>query len=209
VDSTKTGKLEERIFSGDDFNANSTVCTEKTHYTLPEDGSPITIATRRKKAKGNGAISTGKSQTSLLIEYFETAKGVEAGHRRPSVRVRVTPSNKKSSSTDHIQITESKGTRKPSYTKRILLSPEQSNIAPKGDVGDEDTAPSPRLAAEKLHHTSRSGSPIEVEIMPKVVESPSNQPDIAPTRSENYNAPGGSRHEPHFQIPPTYRQRFK
>jgi hypothetical protein len=106
TDSTTGGtELESRV-------------TEKTTYSLPSDGSPVTIPTK-KTHKGLGS---NKSQTSLLIEYFEGGKGSHAESRRPSVRVKVTPSSKSSksrSSNDHIQITERKGTRKPSYTKRI------------------------------------------------------------------------------------------
>ncbi|KAI1013423.1 hypothetical protein LB503_001811 [Fusarium chuoi] len=39
---------------------------EKSSYSIPEDGTPVTIATRGHKAS--------KSQTSLLIEYFEGGK---------------------------------------------------------------------------------------------------------------------------------------
>ena len=61
---------------------------EKSTYSLPEDGTPVTIKTRGKNNK----------QTSLLIEYSDHPKngatGAE-GDRRPSVRVRVTtPSGK-------------------------------------------------------------------------------------------------------------------
>ncbi|CRK36401.1 hypothetical protein BN1708_016524, partial [Verticillium longisporum] len=54
---------------------------EASHFSLPDDGTPITIKTRGHKLN--------RSQTSLLIEYFEggktspSASGVE---RKPSVR---------------------------------------------------------------------------------------------------------------------------
>ncbi|KAG8427918.1 hypothetical protein J3459_006220 [Metarhizium acridum] len=85
---------------------------ENSSYSIPEDGTPVTIRTRGHKAS--------KSQTSLLIEYFEGGKSGSGGQdRKPSVRVRLTPSKK--SKGDHIQVTETKGSRKASLTRRIPL----------------------------------------------------------------------------------------
>lgn len=48
---------------------------DKSSYSLPEDGTPVTIKTHNR----------GKSQTSLLIEYFEGGKGAPSGDgRKPS-----------------------------------------------------------------------------------------------------------------------------
>jgi hypothetical protein len=147
-----------------------------TSGTLPEDGSPITIPTRRKKHENDslGGMTSNKSQTSLLIEYFEGGKGSQAESRRPSVRVKVTPSSKSRSrsANDHIQITERKGTRKPSYTKRIQLSPNvKGDKSPEGE-GDDNSLNSYRSATEESNITSRGGGPIEVEIMPRRHGSP-------------------------------------
>ncbi len=145
--------------------------TEKSEYTLPEDGSPVTIATRRKRSEKDGhGLNSNKSQTSLLIEYFEGGKGSQAESRRPSVRVKVTPSSKSRSrsSHDHIQITERKGTRKPSYTKRIQLHRDEKAV--EGE-GDDISVLSYRSATEESNVTSRGG-PIEVEIMPRRHGSP-------------------------------------
>src|SRR6266536_3277238 len=80
--------------------------TDNSNYTLPEDGSPVTISTRRKKNEKDGPLASNKSQTSLLIEYFEGGKGSQEHSRRPSVRVKVTPSSKSRSrsANEHIQI---------------------------------------------------------------------------------------------------------
>lgn len=140
--------------------------TDKTTYSLPSDGSPITIPTK-KRGKDHG-LSSNKSQTSLLIEYFEGGKPGQADSRRPSVRVKVTPSSKSRSRSahDHIQITERKGTRKPSYTKRIQLSPNvKDDRSPEGEHDDNDHN-SYHSATEESNVTSRGGGPIEVEIMP-------------------------------------------
>lgn len=157
--------------------------TEKSQYTLPEDGSPVTIATRRIKRDGHG-LSNNKSQTSLLIEYFEGGKGSQAESRRPSVRVKVTPSSKSRSRTsDHIQITERKGTRKPSYTKRIQLPTHTREERIEGE-GDDNSLHSYLSATEESNVTSRGGNPIEVEIMPRRHGSP-----LIPT-----GAPSSSRY---------------
>src|SRR6202042_1202762 len=115
-----------------------------------------------------------KSQTSLLIEYFEGGKPGQAESRRPSVRVKVTPSSKggSRSAKDHIQITERKGTRKPSYTKRIQLSPNAKRDKSPGFEGDDNSVKSYRSATEESNVTSRGGEPIDIEIMPKRHGSP-------------------------------------
>jgi hypothetical protein len=135
----------------------------------------VTIATRRKRSEKDGhGLSSNKSQTSLLIEYFEGGKGSQAESRRPSVRVKVTPSSKSRSrsSNDHIQITERKGTRKPSYTKRIQLSPNIRDEKAIDGEGDDHSVHSYRSATEESNVTSRGGGPIEVEIMPRRHGSP-------------------------------------
>lgn len=149
--------------------------TQKTSYSLPEDGTPITIATRRTRTDKDGyTLGSNKSQTSLLIEYFEGGKGNEIETRRPSVRVKVTPSSKirGRSSSDHIQISERKGTRKSSYTKRVQLP--LSNKADRLLEGDRDdqSVGSSRSATEDSNVTSRGGGPIEVEIRPRRHGSP-------------------------------------
>lgn len=147
--------------------------TQKSTYSLPSDGSPITISTKKHKGLG---LSSGnnKSQTSLLIEYFEGGKDDKSESRRPSVRVKVTPSSKSRSraTNDHIQITERKGTRKPSYTKRIQLSPNVRNDKSPEREGDDHSVHSYRSATEESNVTSRGGGPIEVEIMPRRHGSP-------------------------------------
>ncbi|TVY71492.1 hypothetical protein LSUE1_G010098, partial [Lachnellula suecica] len=155
-----------------------TANTVKSDYTLPEDGSPVTIPTRRSKkgAKdGLGHLSgNNKSQTSLLIEYFEGGKDGKTDSRRPSVRVKVTPSSKSRSrsANDHIQITEQQGTRKPSYTQRIPLSPGVKGDKSPDAEGDDNSLNSYRSATEESNVTSRGGGPIEVEIMPRRHGSP-------------------------------------
>jgi hypothetical protein len=71
--------------------------SDQTPYSIPEDGSPMTIPTHRRR-EGADRISreSHPSHTTLLIEYFEGGKESHVESRRPSVRVKVTPSSRKS-----------------------------------------------------------------------------------------------------------------
>lgn len=91
--------------------------SEKTSYQIPDDGSPVIISTRRKKNQAGD--DNGKSQTSLLIEYFEGEECRKPdAPSRPSVRVKVTPSSHKKPGKD-VKIMERPAARVPSYTRRI------------------------------------------------------------------------------------------
>ncbi|KAK0387278.1 hypothetical protein NLU13_5591 [Sarocladium strictum] len=129
---------------------------DKSTYSLPEDGTPVTIRTRGHKAN--------KSQTSLLIEYFEGGKSGGAGgsssHRRPSVRVRLTPSKKGKG--DHIQLTETKGSRKASLTRRIPLGEALSSR--ELDLPEGEDAHSMTSYASQTEESNVSRDPIDIEI---------------------------------------------
>ncbi|KAH7025779.1 uncharacterized protein B0I36DRAFT_248158 [Microdochium trichocladiopsis] len=122
---------------------------ERSHYSLPDDGTPVTIKTRSHRAN--------KSQTSLLIEYFEGGKsagdhsGSGSRDRRPSVRVRVTPSSKSRGTNDHIQITEM-SSRKASHHR--------------GELDEPEDARSLHSYASATEESNVSRNPIEVEIDP-------------------------------------------
>ncbi|KAL2204048.1 hypothetical protein CC79DRAFT_1111039 [Sarocladium strictum] len=130
---------------------------EKSTYSLPDDGTPVTIRTRGHKAN--------KSQTSLLIEYFEGGKssgsgGGSSSNRRPSVRVRLTPSKKGKG--DHIQLTETKGSRKASLTRRIPLgdaAPSRELELPEGEDSHSMTS-----YASQTEESNVSRDPIDIEI---------------------------------------------
>ncbi|KAK5099100.1 hypothetical protein LTR70_001250 [Exophiala xenobiotica] len=109
--------------------------TDRTHHTIPEDGSPITISTKKTTAKlSKIAKSAQNSQTSLLIEYFEGAKGADS-NRRPSVRVKVVPSSKRSKSKGkgdpHLILTEERRghSGRRSTSRRISLSSTEPQVA--------------------------------------------------------------------------------
>lgn len=158
---------------GTDLATDVSRRTDRTSYSIPEDGSPVTISTKKKKDhKGREkTLNRGaqQSQTSLLIEYFEGGKGPNP-HARPSVRVKVTPSaaRKIRDTNEHIQITEAGGTRKPSYTRRISLghqatSERQQQIA---EAADDRSISSYTSAAEESSLAGRR-PPIEIEVLHK------------------------------------------
>lgn len=144
--------------------------TDKTSYSIPEDGSPIIVPTKKRRDREKESAltrSSNKSQTSLLIEYFEGGKGPNV-HSRPSVRVKVTPSaarkiNKDTKTNDHVQVTASKG-RKPSYTRRISLGPSSTGERQISGSGDDKSISSYTSAAEDSSVAHRY-PPVEIEVM--------------------------------------------
>lgn len=127
---------------------------EKSSYSLPEDGTPVTIKTGHRASR---------SQTSLLIEYFEGGKGSSgsgSGERKPSVRVRLTPSSKTKSKSGtergRIEITETKS-RKSSVSRKSRPEPETISAL----SGDFEDASSYASATEE---SNVSRNPIDIEI---------------------------------------------
>jgi len=140
----------------------SNVADEESHLSLPDDGTPVTIRT--------GGHRATKSQTSLLIEYFEGGKsstgsagGSRATDRKPSVRVRLTPSKTRGKS-DHIQITETSSSRKISQSRRATASPNISRS--ELDMTDPEDVRSMHSYASATEESNVSRNPIEVEIDP-------------------------------------------
>ncbi|KAL2152594.1 hypothetical protein VTH82DRAFT_5778 [Thermothelomyces myriococcoides] len=125
---------------------------EKSSYSLPDDGTPVTIR----------AHQPTRSQTSLLIEYFEGGRGSTTSgaseNRKPSVRVRVRPSSKHRSRSgvdrDRIKITHNKP-RKSSPSRRS--GPTRSEV----EGLDMEDASSYASATEE---STVSRNPIDIEI---------------------------------------------
>ena len=169
---TSTLQTSHEDVTAPDFATDLSHRTDHTSYSIPDDGSPITITTstgNSSKSKERGNIlarTTHQSQTSLLIEYFEGGKGPNV-HSRPSVRVKVTPSSaRKSKDTkDHIQITEAGDHRKPSYTRRISLGPRGTGEL-RGVDSDERSISSYTSAAEDSSLAGRR-PPVEIEVLHK------------------------------------------
>ena len=152
---------------GTDIATDLSRVTEKTSYSIPEDGSPITIQTGAegdsRKGSRPGLHGRHKSQTSLLIEYFEAGKGSSTESRRPSVRVKVTPSSRKNrTGSDHIQITESSGNRRPSHVRRISLGKPTGAV-----IGGEDERSISSYASAAEDSTLTPRPPIDIEVMHK------------------------------------------
>lgn len=154
--------------TGTDLATDLSRRTDKTSYSIPDDGSPIIISTRRRhRDRGDDSKlsrSSHHSQTSLLIEYFEGGKGSGSLTSRPSVRVRVTPSSarKAKEQKDHIQISESSGNRKPVYSRRISFSSpskHKSLVEP-----DDNSISSSNSPIDENHHLSRH-PPVEIEFV--------------------------------------------
>lgn len=153
--------------TGTDLATDVSRRTDKSSYEIPDDGRPITIPTRKKGDKAGGKLSRShqQSQTSLLIEYFEGGKeGANTQTRRPSVRVKVTPSTAKKlkDQNDHIVVSETNGTRRPSYSRRISLGPPGS---PK-QITDNQSISSITSLAEDSNLVGRA-PPVEIEVLNK------------------------------------------
>ncbi|KAF2008092.1 hypothetical protein P154DRAFT_15731 [Amniculicola lignicola CBS 123094] len=135
----------------DDLATDVSTRTDKTSYSIPEDGTPVTINTAK------GIHKKHPSQTSLLIEYFNGGKADGKVNSRPSVRVRVTPSSKKGKvAKGHLQITEeSRTSRKPSYTHHISLGHKSDGVAQFESYSDGSNVSSlPPVEIEVLQNAS-------------------------------------------------------
>ncbi|KAL6707297.1 hypothetical protein ACN47E_004285 [Coniothyrium glycines] len=184
----------------DDVDTNVSTRTDKTSYSVPEDGTPITINTTRP----HGVLHKKfPSQTSLLIEYFEAGKSEGKARARPSVRVRVTPSsrkNKPNAGSDHVQITKtSNHPRKPSYTRRISLGSR-----PRDELIDTRT----------LEYTDGSDvsslPPVEIEVLPDISDlSESNAGRFIPMASDVSSMPPDSMLGGRVEILPPGRRRSR
>lgn len=157
--------------TGTDLATDLSRRTDRTSYSIPEDGSPVTISTKKRKDKRDKehestlTKTSHQSQTSLLIEYFEGGKGPNV-HSRPSVRVKVTPSaaRKIRDTNEHIQITTAGSSRKPSYTRRISLGPRSAGDKQITESADDRSLSSYTSAAED---SSLAGKypPVEIEVL--------------------------------------------
>ncbi|KAJ5564725.1 hypothetical protein N7513_000967 [Penicillium frequentans] len=151
--------------TGTDLATDISRRTDKTSYSIPDDGSPVTLSTRRHRDRDDKLSHSHRdSQTSLLIEYFEGGKGSSGIVSRPSVRVRVTPSgSRKFKDKDHIQITESGSSRKPSYTRRISLTSPSSKTRQLTESSLDEISGSESNSAEEGQR--QRDLPVEIEFM--------------------------------------------
>jgi hypothetical protein len=148
-----------------DVSTNVSTRTDRTSYSVPEDGTPITINTTKPQGTLHKKFP---SQTSLLIEYFEAGKEDGKTRSRPSVRVKVTPSSRKNknvAASDHVKITQtSRQPHKPSYTRRISLGTK-----PRDEIIDTRTT---ELYSEESEVSSLP--PVEIEVLQNTSDVSSN-----------------------------------
>jgi hypothetical protein len=190
--------------TGTDLATDVSRRTDHTSFSIPEDGSPVTISTKRKKDKrdrqheGTLTRETHQSQTSLLIEYFEGGKGPNV-HARPSVRVKVTPSaaRKIKDTNEHIQITEAGGARRPSYTRRISLGPRATGDRQITENTDDRSLSSYTSAAEDSSLAGRY-APVEIEFLHRDHVS-----DLSATTSTTTSATGPAQQQRYIQQNPS------
>ena len=203
---TESSTLQTSGGSGEEGDLATDISrrTDNTSYSIPEDGSPVTIPTKKPRdsrsrdKESTVTRSSNKSQTSLLIEYFEGGKGANV-HSRPSVRVKVTPSaaRKIRNTNEHIQVTESKGSRKPSYTRRISLGPQTPEERRVSGSGDDKSISSYTSAAEESNLAHRY-PPVEIEVMPRDQESDIDISELTSVGQEEQ-----AREERYIQVNPS------
>ncbi|PNS19116.1 hypothetical protein CAC42_1852 [Sphaceloma murrayae] len=183
--------------------------TDHTSYSIPEDGRPITITTAKPIVAPGGLHSRNRSQTSLLIEYFEAGKNGDKSRSKPSVRVKVRPSaarrSKNGGGSDAVHITGIGKDRKPSYTRRISLGSRSEGtekiIIDGTDVSrstDSHGSGRPPVEVEVLNPSDLSNSrhsrdlrfvenPSDISSMPpdSILDPPSNILDQENTKVES------------------------
>ena len=110
--------------------ADASSCTIDTSDRLLEDGTTATVPSKTSGDCGNEggeATLTHASAKLLLFEYFEGKKGTKA-HTRPSVRVRMMPSNEDGVEIERKNVQDSmpEYDQKPLQTKFIAIGPRPS-----------------------------------------------------------------------------------
>lgn len=180
----------------DDVDTNVSSRTDKTSYSIPEDGTPITINTTKASLH-----KKYPSQTSLLIEYFEAGKENGKTRSRPSVRVRVTPSSRKKNrqGVDQIHLTQTSGNKtRPAYTRRISLA-QKGRGEPVHTFAQNPSEDS----------TVSSLPPVDIEVLNNGSDLSSNGGHFMPMTSDISSMPADSMLEGTPQIMPLTRQRSR
>ncbi|KAF2196945.1 hypothetical protein GQ43DRAFT_435578 [Delitschia confertaspora ATCC 74209] len=175
--------VDNNITLTDDLATDVSRRTDKTSYSIPEDGTPITINTAKREL---GNHRKYPSQTSLLIEYFEAGKEEGKVKSKPSVRVRVTPSHRKdkSVSAGQVKVTQTSRNKKtPSYTRRISLH---------GSKVRDDGTTQPTEASYSEESNVSSLPPVEVEVIQHGSELSSNGGRYIPVGSDISSMPPDS-----------------
>ena len=180
----------------DDVDTNVSARTDKTSYSIPEDGTPITINTTKTSLH-----KKYPSQTSLLIEYFEAGKDTGKTRSRPSVRVRVTPSSRKKNrqGVDQVHLTHStKNSTRPAYTRRISLQQKSRDEILHTHTQDYSDG-----------STVSSLPPVDIEVLNHASDLSSNPGHFVPMQSDVSSMPADSMLEGTPEIMPPGRRRSR
>lgn len=194
--STLSSADHEDTILRDDVDTNVSARTDKTSYSIPEDGTPVTINTTKASLH-----KKYPSQTSLLIEYFEAGKENGKTRSRPSVRVRVTPSSRKKNrqGIDQVHLTQTaKNSTKPSYTRRISLQQKSRDEVVQTHTQDYSDG-----------STVSSLPPVDVEVLGHGSDLSSNGGRFIPMTSDISSMPADSMLEGTPQIMPPGRRRSR
>ncbi|KAI4641452.1 uncharacterized protein J4E79_011659 [Alternaria viburni] len=195
---------DESTYHIDEINTDVSNRTDRTSYSVPDDGTPITInTTSPTKPRGQARLSRKfPSQTSLLIEYFESGKDEGQAGSRGSVRVRVTPSSRKSrhsTASDNVQITQTSAKRNshaPSYSKRLSLATSKSY----SELYDART-----VAYSDLSNIS-SLPPVDIELLPNHSDLSTDGGRFLPMPSDISSMPADSMTGQTEILPPARRR---
>ncbi|KAI9658143.1 MAG: hypothetical protein M1831_003989 [Alyxoria varia] len=148
--------------------------TDRTSYSVPEDGEPLTLPTKNIRTE-RSTVPGDKSQTSLLIEYYEGNKSSEHDNSKPSIRVKVTPHAKKLQEREDIKITEVGREKNQPVARRIGLGS--------------------RFDTKERDSTSFNQTPVEVQIMQDksdISSEPGPMPAYLPPGSDISSMPADS-----------------
>ncbi|KAF9698006.1 hypothetical protein EKO04_004166 [Ascochyta lentis] len=180
----------------DDVDTNVSARTDKTSYSIPEDGTPVTINTTKPSLH-----KKYPSQTSLLIEYFEAGKENGKTRSRPSVRVRVTPSSRKKNrhGIDQVHLTQTaKNSTRPSYTRRISLQQRSRDEVVQTHTQEYSDG-----------STVSSLPPVDIEVLNNGSDLSSNGGRFMPMTSDISSMPADSMLEGTPEIMPPGRRRSR
>jgi hypothetical protein len=174
ISSADNDNSSSAVGASDDVGTDVSRQTDRTHYSIPDDGSPVTISTKHK------SDGKGPSQTSLLIEYYEAQN---TGHptSRPSLRVRVTPSASRSKrGRDHIRISETSRSGRQSNVRRIALHHQtaESELQEEDDESDASSG-HPPVEVDVLHNHS-SASQLDGPVRRRYIPAPSDISSMPP-----------------------------
>ncbi|KAF1358515.1 hypothetical protein EJ07DRAFT_123586 [Lizonia empirigonia] len=169
----------------DDVDTNVSARTDKTSYSIPEDGTPVTINTTKPSLH-----KKYPSQASLLIEYFEAGKENGQTRSRPTRH-----------GIDQVHLTHTpRNTTKPAYTRRISLQ----------QTARSDATPAhPHPHDHSDASTVSSLPPVDIEVLHAASDLSTNDGRFVPMASDMSSMPADSMLEGTPEIMPPGRRRSR